>query len=240
MTQPPANDSLSPETESLLRAIAEKRASDPLIGAKIGAMEINNRLIAVLKNERGVHIESLLSILAALAGYACQASARAQLVETGKMTEAELFIIAEDEDGNRYFFGDAINAYLAESAYSVWSLTAGAVQALGGILPDLDPIFEHVAASVGSDAFGIPRIPAGHAVAERPIDSLRLIWPALKPTIDLFSQTPADWPIILGMCIYNVINMGKDALDPSIAATIVMETAIPMSKVDLQPSGAKQ
>jgi hypothetical protein len=53
----------NPAAESLKRVIAERKKEDPLIGVKIGSKEVVQRLINGMKDEKGVHIESLLTAL---------------------------------------------------------------------------------------------------------------------------------------------------------------------------------
>ena len=64
-------DQYDAQTASLMRAIDEKRKSDPLIGAKLGAKEVFQRIVNGMKKSdpKGVHYESLLCILGSLAGY---------------------------------------------------------------------------------------------------------------------------------------------------------------------------
>ena len=132
------------------QAIAERKKSDPFAGVKIGCLEINQRIISALKNERGVHIESLLSVLGSLAGYACQVAVREEMVVQQRTPENQAFVIVESKDGSRYFFGDNLNKPLAESQYSIWALTAGAVNYLGKKPPDISEIFKHVSNSLGT------------------------------------------------------------------------------------------
>jgi hypothetical protein len=222
-----AKPTRSPAQEALLRAIEAKRKEDPLIGAKLGAKEIVQWLLVVMKNEKGVHIESLLAVLGALAGYSCQASVRAR---QGRAA----FIVADGADGKKYFFGDALNKPLAEDKYSVWGLAAGAAQKNGcESLPDLNAIFKHTAESVGGKAFGIPRLPANHQPGDAPVNYLKVLWPKTLTTLEEFCAGPSEWPILLGLSIQEAIFQAKSAIDPRLALEIVMECAIPMSKVDL-------
>jgi hypothetical protein len=48
-----------------------------------------------------------------------------------------------------------------------------------------------------------------------------------------FCQSPSEWSILFGLAIQDIIEMGKEAIAPDIALSIVMESAIPMSKIDL-------
>lgn len=224
---------IDPAAAALMRAIEEKRKTDPLIGAKLGSKEVNQRLINAMKNEKGVHVESLLSALGALAGYSCQANLRAQALAKG-MPETAAFTVIDTADGKKYFFGDPLNQALAESQYSVWGLAAGAAQHNGcSSLPDISEMFAHVSKTVGSDEFGIPRIPEGHQPGDTPINYVRIFWPNLLPTIKKFCQKPSEWPILFGLAAQEIMDMSKGVIAPDLALTIVMESAIPMSKVDL-------
>ena len=184
--QAPAN----PAEEALLRQIAERSKTDPLIGAKIGSKEITQRLLGAMKTERGVHIESLLCALGALAGYSCQASVRAQAVARG-LPEAGLLTPVQTKNGNTYFFGDNLNKPLFESQYSVWGVAGGGAQQAGcNNLPDLTEIIKHTASAVGTETFGKPRIAEKNTPHDLPLNYVRTLWPALKPVIQKFCPNP--------------------------------------------------
>lgn len=222
-----------PAAEAMKQAIEEKRRTDPLVGAKIGGKEVVQWLIAMFKTEKGVHIESLLSALGSLAGYACQSSVREEFLQTKKLPESQVFITARGADGKNYYFGDLLNKPLAESQYSVWALAAGTAQHLGSRdLVDLNNIFEHVAQTVGDPSFGVPRIPENHSPSEAPANYVKHIWPKTLPLLEKYCVQPAEWPILFGIAIQEVQTMGKNVIDPSLALSIVMESAVPMSKVD--------
>jgi len=224
---------LDPKTAALIHAIREQSEEDPLVGARIGAKEIFQRLLNGLKNEKGVHIESLLCALGALAGYSCQANLRAQALAKG-MPETAAFQTVGTKGGKEYFFGDPLNNALAGSQYSVWGLAAGAAQHAGAKeLPDLNEIFQHTSSVVGGDQFGIPRVHENHRAGDTPINYLKALWPSLLPTVKLFCPNSVDWPILYGLALQEAIDLGKSAIDPALALKIVMESAIPMSKVDL-------
>lgn len=234
----PSGTMASAAEVSLLREVQVQRASDPMIGAKIGGREVASRMVETLRNERGVHVESLLCALGALAGYACQASVRARAVSQG-IAEDEAFVVVGTQDGARYFFGDAINAPLAEAPYSVWALAAGTAQSLGcATLPDCTTIFAHVADTVGGPAFGVPRLDGGYAPANAPIDYLRHDWPAMERLALKFCVGPEELPMVFGISIQVAMEMARDAIDPCRALRLVMECAIPMSKVDLSAATA--
>lgn len=234
--EPAERDAVNPMEEALLRAVDEKREEDPLIGAKIGAKEVLRRLVNGMKENdpKGVHVESLVCALASLAGYACQAGLRRELIEEKGFQENQVFAVIETSNGERYYFGDQVNRPLAESRFSVWSLAAGAAQHLGvEELPDLAPIFRHVAETVGKEGYGIPRVPEGHNPGDTPRGYVAALWPLFLPLTEKFCGTPHEWPVLFGLALQEAILMGKDALDPALALVIAMESAIPMSKADI-------
>jgi hypothetical protein len=55
----------------------------------------------------------------------------------------------------------------------------------------------------------------------------------LAPTFKKFCPDPEQWPILMGLSIQEVIEMAKNVIDPCLALQIVMESSIPMSKVEL-------
>jgi hypothetical protein len=230
---PPLNTPMRPQDEALLRAIEEQRKTDPLVGAKIGSKEVVQRLLKGMKSERGVHIESLLCVLGSLAGYACQADLRSQAKKRG-MPETSALMVIGTKDGKNFFFGDPLNKALAESKFSIWSLAAGAAQHNGCTkLPDVAEIFGHVTSTVGGETFGIPRLPDAHKPGDLPINYLKSLWPAMFDVIQPFCKESLEWPILFGFAIQEVMDLSKTTIKPELALLIVMESAIPMSKVDL-------
>ncbi|HEY1217435.1 MAG TPA: hypothetical protein VGF03_00760 [Bryobacteraceae bacterium] len=218
--------------QAMKDTIREKRKSDPLIGPKLGGRALAQDLMSGLNDQRGVHLETLLCALGSLAGYSCQASVR-ELLKQGGQPEEEAFVIAIGKDGRRYFFGDALNKPLAEDQYSVWSLAAGVATGLGCQQPlNVGEIFKYVAATVGGPEFGIPRIPEGHRPGDPPSNWVKYAWSKALTTVQNYCESPSEWPVAFGIAIQVVMTQAKGVIDPCLALSIVMESAIPMSKVD--------
>ncbi|WP_442681220.1 hypothetical protein ACSBM8_08655 [Sphingomonas sp. ASY06-1R] len=224
-----AAPSASDKQAMLADAVAERRKHVPLAGAQVAAKEVLNRAMDGSRDERGVHVETLFMALGALAGFACQMSVRAVAAQENR---APAFTIATTIDGQNRFFGDALNAPLAEEQYSVWSLAAAGVQTAGGTLPDLHEIFGHVAATVGTPAFGRPRFPDGTGTNEVPETIIASMWPSLLPMLQQFCGAPPEWPIACGIAIQEAIALAGGAIAPGTACQIAMETAVAMSKID--------
>ncbi len=218
--------------KAVMRAIAEQKKKDPLAGLKIGAQETSDRLVLALRTEHGVHIETFLTVLAALAGFACQMAARERIV-AGKVEGDHPIIEVKGADGNTYFFGDMINRLLLEDRLSVWKFAGGGAEAAGcRTLPDIREIAKHVADSAGKNEFGIPRVPDGHRPADLPINLLKAFWGPVFDVVKMFCDKPDEWPILFGIALNKSIIDAKEVIDPEMALKLVMEVAVPMSKVD--------
>ena len=227
-----ASDPARWESE-LLDRVKEMSADDPLIGAKIGGRELAQRLIEAMATDHGVHVESLLCATGSLAGYSCQAAVRARNRAEGR-NELAGFTEARTTDGQTFLFGDVLNRFLVEDELSIWSLAAGIAQACGcANLPDIDAIFRHAAESLGREDFGVPRLPEDHPVHELPRTYLERLWPQVSPLIERFCPDPDHRPTLLGVAIQDLLKQTKEALDPCLALHVIMESAIPMSKVNL-------
>lgn len=199
----------------------------------MGGKEVFQRIFNGLKDDKGVYVESLLCILGALAGYSCQASVRAECIERGLQGNS-LFSVMGGADGTQYFCGDALNKPLAEMQYSVWGLAGAAAKEAGcETLPDLRDMFMHTVNTISGPGFGIPRVGEEHRASDVPVNYLREIWPVIHPVAKWFCLKPSDWPILYGVAIQEAIALTKTIVDPHTALTIVMESAIPMSKVNI-------
>jgi hypothetical protein len=220
--------------DALLSTVQRHKPIDPLIGPKMGAKQVNNSLIHGLRNTKGVHIESYLTALGALAGFSCQMSLREALRSNGILSEENhILVISDGPDGKKYYFGEALNKPLAEDPYSVWNLASFAARKMGAPLPDIAEIFQHVSASIGTRAFGVPRLPDDRRPGDHPLNYLKALWPTLLPVVRPFCDDPAEWPILFAIAAQESIFMGKDVIDPGLAVSVVMESAVAMSKVDL-------
>lgn len=193
-------------------------------------------IFAELQDQSGVHAETALTALGALAGFSVQMGLRETLVKPGKAPEDKVFVIAKTKDGETFYLGDLANEGLfggKPGVYSVYALVGGGAQKAGAKeLPDVREIAGYVASTLGSDKFGIPRIAADHMPHARPIELLDKFWNPVRNYMVLNVQAPLQWPLVLALASQKVIVMGKDTLDPALGAKLVMETATAMAKID--------
>jgi hypothetical protein len=199
------------------------------------ASDLVEMVFGELADAKGVQVETALATLGALAGFSVQMALREAVIKTGKMPEDKVFAIVKTNDGKTYYFGDLPNEGLFENkpgSLSLYNLVGGAAQQSGAKgLPNVRDISAYVARTVGSDAFGIPRLPPGHMPRKPPIELLDKFWNPVRNFLVVNVQAPLHWPLVIGLAAQKVIVMAKGAIDPELAAKIVMETAIPMAKV---------
>jgi hypothetical protein len=185
--------------------------------------QLLERIKVALKDEQGVQVESLLTCLGALAGYACQAS----------VLHTVPLVSATTADGFTYLYGDALNAPLAESPLSVWAFIGKAVQKAGAPLPDLAEIFKHVTQTIGSKAFGVPRTPDENRPRDLPLVYIQQLWPQALPIAQRFCEKRAQLPIVFAIALQRALEQARGVIDMTLAARIAMESAVAMSKVVL-------
>jgi hypothetical protein len=184
----------------------------------------------------GIQTQTVLLTLGALAGFATQMAIREHLVRPGKMREDQAFTVIRTNDGGIYYFGELLNEGLFNhkpGALSVYAFVGGAAQHLGARrLPDIQAIASRVAGTVGTAGFGVPQLPPEHMPKALPIDLLNRFWNPMRNLLAVSVKAPSHWSLTLGLAAQKVIIKAKDTIDPGLAAQIVMEAAVPMSKVD--------
>ena len=238
------------------------KGSDDEVPVNIAIGSLRESMLAWLKTERGVHLETLLCSIGALAGFAAQTAAFRRVetrdfpgadpkMATAAMAEhlrnANLMVVANAKSGEAFYFGDLINGYIVPqptNAYALWNFVAAAAIETGlppAELPDCRGMFQFIAQSVGSPEFGVPRVAKEHQPQLAPRAALNLFWPRARfiltredgPGPAKGRHVPPNyWPLVIDLVAWQCLLMSKGKLDPKIAVALLMESAIAMSKVD--------
>jgi len=186
--------------------------------------------------DKATQLESVLSALGASAGFGTQMAIREGFIKTGKVPAGKAFMVFETKDGSKYFFGDFLNHGLFEAPQgqiTVWSLVGGGAQKAGAkTLPDIIEIVKYNASTIGTPSFGIPRLPKGYQPQELPTQILHNSWNDVQSILVSQHINPTFWGWVPALAAQKLIIQEKDKIEPSVAAKIVMESALPMSKVD--------
>ncbi len=204
-----------------------------LIGRSIAAMLMAQQI----KRTGQVHPETLLTELGALAGFAVQMSIRKSIIERQKLDPGAILVEVATKNDEIYYFSDLLNWMLFEnmeqSPYSVWAYVSAPVPPdYRLLLPDIPDIVSHAARSIGTSRFGVPRLPTEHMPRKLPRAALEEHWRSIRAEFDASGRDPSEWPYDIAAAAQWQMLTGRDAIDLPLAARIVMEAAIPMSKVD--------
>lgn len=219
---------------------------DGEIEANIAIGSLRDSLLSWLTTERGVHVETLMTAVGALAGFAVQNAVWDQLHKAGKPLPKDSFGVATTASGERFYFGDLLNGYLIPEGardWPVWGFVAAAAVEAGlreADLPDYADMFRYVTETIGTKDFGIPRVPEDHRPHLMPKAALEMFWPRAKfilertdgPGPDPKGVDAGHWPAVIGLVARQFILMTKGVLDPGLSLRLLMESAIAMSKVD--------
>jgi hypothetical protein len=198
-----------------------------------GVVEV---LFGETQDSSGVHVQTVLATLGALAGFAVQMGIREELVKSGKVAIEKAFVTVTAKDGSLYYFGDLLNEGLVASRQgqvSVWGLVAGAARNLGAkALPDIRDTFAHVSHTVGGQQFGVPRLPLQLMPRLTPFQLLDKFWNPVRNYLAISVSTPMLWPFVLAHAAQLVMQQAAKVIEPALATEVIMEAAIPMSRVD--------
>ena len=172
---------------------------DGEIAANLAIGTLRNSLLKWLKTDRGVHAETLMVVIGAIAGFAAQNAVWQTVARSGKavrqLDPANVhadgsFLFVVSRSGEKFYVGELLNGYLAPEAgagaaikYPLWNLIAATALEAGvsiSDLPDLREMFRYVSKTVGTDAFGVVRAEAGHQPGLSARQALKIYWPYAK------------------------------------------------------------
>lgn len=216
----------------------------------LGNLAIGNlrhNLLGRLTVSGRVHAETLLTTVGALAGFSAQNAVWQGVIRKGKQVPKNGFLVFTTRSGEKFYYGDLINAYLVPTPgggrLTLWGFMVGAAIEEGvpvSALPDYANMFEFVTKSIGTTEFGSPRVSAEHKPHMNSPELLKLTWAIAREILLLPGpagiQEPAlseeHWPIIISIVAGIFLKQGKPVLDPKLAIILAMESAIVASKLD--------
>lgn len=222
-----------PGHQAVLRHLAEKEKSEPGIRERVAGKILYDFTYDLMKDERGVRIESMIAMLASVAGQQCiapiidSASSNQPLEEVGLM-------VVKGKDDRYYFFGDPPNRLLVESSDSIISLAFGAAQSIGApvTMEMIHDEMRKVASRAGKPDFETLELPPQNMV-DRPTEWARVFTPKLLPPLNLYEVPPMRRATAIGYALYQAVLASKDNIGPMLAAQIALQCATRTSKVYL-------
>jgi len=227
----------TPDQELQPRAVREAldKASEekPFIGQQVTGRELHSNIVEALREEQNGRAETALGVMASLAGFSCLSSVYLKY-ERGEISpDQDGFRIEVTKSGRRIFFGDLTSSALLEGEMSLWGMVQSTAKKLGALsMPDVKEISAHVEANCHSEDYGQPRIAREHMPRDIPSNFVRYLMPSYLPLLQRYDADADKFPISFGFAIQSLMEDNCENLDPSTAAKIVMECAIPMATLD--------
>jgi hypothetical protein len=192
-------------------------------------------ILAALGNDWGISYETALAILAVLAGQSCAkiGHARHAASDGGFDPDGdELKFRVVNHAGDRFVAGAWIDHGLYTDPMSFCRLVVAAADHYGArVLPRIDEAARHCAETLGTPDFGHPRLPGAHMPATLPVALLQSLTPHFAPRLAEISERPEDIPVALAFNAQTLMRDARGQLDPGLAARILIECALPASRI---------
>ena len=197
------------------------------------AAQLLEWLKAELAAEPEMNHVTVLTIVGALAGYAAQRAIWEGVVQTGGLSPTDVFEVRMSEAGEKFYFSgetDKLMGSLDPRYLSIWKIINATSKSTTTDHPDVIELLAHCAATVGTPEFGIPRLPDGSQPNILPRDAVNRLW--AKARQHLAKTEPTLWPMNIAVAARSLIVSAQRAVPMPVAVKIVMEAAIPMSRLD--------
>jgi hypothetical protein len=196
------------------------------------AVKVVDLLRAELGGERNANHAILLTAVGGLAGYAAQRAVWEGKVLPGIISITDAFRVVKTAKGETFFFSAETDKFLAslDPRYlSIWKIVTGTTR-VSGEHPDVTDLFRHTESSIGTSDFGVPRVPGNCHSTVSPRDAVNGLWPQIR---QLLAQAEPDlWPVHMAVAARGLITAAQRIIPPALGAKIVMEAAVPMSRID--------
>lgn len=235
--KPEPAQSATPGHDALLNHLDEKDKEDPVVRLQVagkGVFDVACQVLSGLGGREGIRVEDLLALLGSTGGFSVILTVLAHLKEAGDSLETAGIQHIGTKDGKHYYFGEFPNHILLNSEMSVLGLSLGMAQKLGGEV-GFDEVSEastHVINTIGTPEFGVPRLPEAHRPVIAPAEFVSQLWPRINAELDRYQVHFLHKPTVIGFAIQNAMQAGKETLPPDLAAKIIIECAVPMSRLD--------
>lgn len=219
---------------------------------KNATAEVGGYILASYRDKKTGELSAAtgVSALGALAGIFAQIQARAMLMSGAIPQTASTLTEVTTISGAHYYFGDAINLCLMDGTRerpSFWNL-AGGVAKDSKIADKIDviEIARHTTKEVGSAKFGQPRIDKRYKLNEPPLAAVKAHGPWLLVRFLELNLNPSQLMPVFGSVAQSFAQFAAgeikevrvdQAMKRVDIVRLYMESAIPMSKLDLRAVG---
>ncbi|MGT2907205.1 hypothetical protein [Streptococcus dentiloxodontae] len=216
--------------EEFFEQIEEKRKTDPLIGAKLGAQYIYKRLYdSLIDPNNRINMTEFLLWGSGLTGMSCQMAVRESLKKGDDVPQMAL-VPVDCKNGSRIFIGEGINHYLFESEMPVWNFIMATYLKLNpeADLPDINETVETSLKNATNEEYKV----WGMEYPKNLLGLYRKIWFNFEPAIRRYCPQESEWPILYVLVLQMIIEEAAKVIDLSIVVNKAIENLLVSSKLD--------
>ncbi|ODV40997.1 hypothetical protein AWV79_02450 [Cupriavidus sp. UYMMa02A] len=172
--------------------------------------------------------------IGACAGFSAQLAVWQALIQRLNRDPGDFLVHVNTKSNESFVYGESINQFLfvcPPDRLSFLSVAAGNLRS-DQELPDIRELAAHVMRTVGTEEFGVPRYPAPDEIAELPRMALEKTFQIVAHYFQRDAYPTENWPALLGAIAFRIIDSKKHLLAPARAIRMLLESAVPMSKID--------
>lgn len=214
-----------PKFLAFLNVMNNKRKDDPFIGSRYAAEDIYLNLIKMLKDENGVHAETLLAVLGALGGQECLNGVMTAISESISDDTADksktkgaaaLFdiIIVGNKVGENFVLGDRIgNTFLS------FYYTAANDRSIN--IDNLYVLAKKVSSQIGSDDFW--KTSFEKYISKSPKDLVKLFEGKFEQLLKCYCYSPQERMIAFAIAAQKAVKQAEAIMDKQRALDIIAD-----------------
>ncbi|WP_095589148.1 hypothetical protein [Actibacterium ureilyticum] len=200
------------------------------------AREVIDFTMIRLKDDRGVHLETALAMIGALAGHLCAeigVQARRALGDRFDPRDLETFCEVQGKSRERYVLGNLVDRWMFQEGRGFWPCLAAFADQHGGAMPDQEALRKHVVETFYKPEFGIPRLPDRHQPAVPPVTLLQKLGGEYVPRLTLYLDTLTDAVTALAFAAQTLMTdaLAAKVMPLDIMLRILAESAVPMARL---------
>jgi len=211
---------------AMMNYIDSQRAKDNFIGVKMAGKEIYANLVNWLKDDKGVHAETLMAVLGSIGGRECVngimntldslISDEAQDKRQIENTIAGILdiFIAETKSGELYIMGGRI-------AHSFCSFYDTACSEQGKSVEKLQPLASEIAGKVGYPEYW--KTPFDNLIGKSPKEIADIFDGKFEFTFNVYCRFPYERMLAFAIASQNAVNQMESVMPKEKAMSILAE-----------------
>lgn len=215
----PLLDPNHPELRNMAFAVDQRRKNDPYAGAKIAGEEIFLNITNWLKDEKGVHAETLLAIIGALGGLECRrgiiTAMKSMAGGKGEKAAGVLSIyIVTVKSGEKYLFGNRVAEEFA--SFYMTATDDGNIP-----LSFIEPLSAKCSEMCGTPEYW--KTPFGEYVAFSPKGIAEKLGNRFEVTFGTYTRYPVERMFAMAIAAQKAVKMAQELMPKERAMAILAE-----------------